>query len=240
MRDAGARGKAGGRIESRASSHVEDQRLGRSILLGGFYPAGRMVVDPVGETRRQKWSLTQQAFDGLLATISPDRSTAADRYLAIRRNLVRLFEWRGCATPDEYADEAINRCAKKIGDGEEIRDVSTYCIGIARMLVLEMSRERGKEARPLDKAPEPQIIPAEPEGDAELRMECLRRCLDELSPDNRNLILHYYQGEKDEKIKKRKELTRMFGVPAGTLRMRALRVRETLQLCADNCLQRRG
>jgi len=31
----------------------------------------------------------------------------------------------------------------------------------------------------------------------------------------------------------------MFGVPAGTLRMRALRVRETLQLCADNCLQRR-
>ena len=219
---------------------MEDQRLGRSILLGGFYPAGRMVVDPVGETRRQKWSLTQQAFDGLLATISPDRSTAADRYLAIRRNLVRLFEWRGCATPDEYADEAINRCAKKIGDGEEIRDVSTYCIGIARMLVLEMSRERGKEARPLDKAPEPQIIPAEPEGDAELRMECLRRCLDELSPDNRNLILHYYQGEKDEKIKKRKELTRMFGVPAGTLRMRALRVRETLQLCADNCLQRRG
>jgi DNA-directed RNA polymerase specialized sigma24 family protein len=213
--------------------------LGRAILLGGFYPAGRMVVDPVGETRRQKWSLTQQAFDGLLATLSPDRSTAANRYLAIRRNLVRLFEWRGCSTPDEYADEAINRCAKKIGEGEEIRDVGTYCVGIARMLVLEMSRERGKEARPLDKAPEPQTIPSEPVGDAELRMECLRRCLDELSTDNRNLILHYYQGEKDEKIKKRKELIQMFGVPAGTLRMRALRVRETLQLCADNCLQRR-
>jgi DNA-directed RNA polymerase specialized sigma24 family protein len=105
---------------------------------------------------------------------------------------------------------------------------------------LEMSRERGKEARPLDKAPEPQTMPPEPEGDPEFRMECLRRCLDELSPENRNLILHYYQGEKDEKIKKRKELTQMFGVPAGTLRMRALRVRETLQLCADNCLQRRG
>jgi len=199
-----------------------------------------VVVDPVGETRRQKWSLTQQAFDGLLATLSPDRSTAADHYLAIRRNLVRLFEWRGCSTPDEYADEAINRCAKKIGEGEEIRDVGTYCVGIARMLVLEMSRERGKEARPLDKAPEPQTMPPEPEGDAELRMECLRRCLDELSTDNRKLILHYYQGEKDEKIKKRKELTQLFGVPAGTLRMRALRVRETLQLCADNCLRGRG
>jgi len=199
-----------------------------------------MVVDPVGETRRQKWSLTQQAFDGLLATLGPDRSTAADQYLAVRRNLVRLFEWRGCPTPDEYADEAINRCAKKIGEGEEIRDVATYCVGIARMLVLEMSRERSKEARPLDKAPEPQTMAPEPQDDREFRMECLRRCLDQLSTDNRNLILHYYQGEKDEKIKNRKGLMQLFGVPASTLRMRALRLREGLHLCAENCLQRQG
>jgi len=198
-----------------------------------------MVVDPAGETR-QKWSLTQQAFDGLLATLGPDRSAAADRYLAIRRNLVRLFEWRGCPTPDEYADEAINRCAKKIGEGEEIRDVATYCIGIARMLVLEMSRERTKEARPLDKAPEPQTMAPEPQDDREFRMECLRRCLDQLSTDNRNLILHYYQGEQDEKIKNRKGLMQLFGVPASTLRMRALRLREGLHLCAENCLQRQG
>jgi len=196
------------------------------------------VVDPVGETRPQKWSLTQQAFDRLLATLGPDPNTAADRYLAIRRNLVRLFEWRGCPTPDEYADEAINRCAKKIGEGEEIRDVATYCIGIARMLVLEMSRERAKDARPLDKAPEPQTMPPELAGDQELRMECLQRCLDQLSAENRRLILHYYQGEKNEKIKNRKGLLQVFGVPASTLRMRALRLREALHLCAVNCLQR--
>jgi DNA-directed RNA polymerase specialized sigma24 family protein len=71
-------------------------------------------------------------------------------------------------------------------------------------------------------------------------MECLRRCLDQLSADNRNLILHYYQGDKDEKIKTRKGLTQMFGVPAGTLRMRALRLREGLHLCAQDCLQRQG
>ena len=141
--------------------------MGCAVLLGILHSAGRMVVDPAGETRRQKWSLTQQAFDGLLATLGPDRGTAADRYLAIRRNLVRLFEWRGCPTPDEYADEAINRCARKIGEGEEIRDVATYCIGIARMLVLEMSRERAKEAS-LDKAPEPQAH--QPDHDREFRM----------------------------------------------------------------------
>jgi len=212
--------------------------VGCAVLLGGFYLAGRMVVDPVGQTRGQKWSLTQQAFDGLLTALGPDRGTAADRYLDIRRNLVRLFDWRGCPTPDEYADEAINRCAKKIGEGEAIRDVATYCIGIARMLVLEMGRERAKEARPLDKAPEPQTMTAEPASGQEFRMQCLQRCLDQLSPENRKLILHYYQGEKDEKIKNRKGLMQVFGVPASTLRMRALRLREGLHLCAENCLQR--
>jgi DNA-directed RNA polymerase specialized sigma24 family protein len=209
--------------------------MGCAVLLGIVHSAGRMVVDPAGENRRQKWSLTQQAFDGLLATLGPDRGTAADRYLTIRRNLVRLFEWRGCPTPDEYADEAINRCAKKIGEGEEIRDVATYCIGIARMLLLEMSRERAKEAS-LDKAPEPQAH--QPDDDQEFRMECLRRCLEQLPPENRKLILHYYQGEKDEKIKNRKGLMEVFGVPASTLRMRALRLREGLHLCSENCVQR--
>src|SRR5881396_3250125 len=88
------------------------------------------------DTSRQKWTLTQDAFDRLLASLNPDRDAAADRYLEIRSKLVRFFEWRGFSTPDEYADETINRCAKKIGEGEEIRDLASYSIGVARMLVL--------------------------------------------------------------------------------------------------------
>ena len=187
--------------------------------------------------RSEKWSLTQEAFNGLLSSLAPDRDVAARRYLEVRKNLVRLFEWRGCSTPEEYADEAINRCAKKIGEGEQIRDVATYCIGIARMLLLEMSRERPKEARSLDQAPEPHTLPTEPGTDPERGVECLRRCLAELSPENRDLILNYYQGDKGEKIKNRKGLTELFGIPANTLRMRALRLREKLQLCAENCIR---
>ena len=186
---------------------------------------------------RQKWALTQDAFDRLLNTLGSDRDTAGTRYLEIRRNLVRLFEWRGCPTPDEYADETINRCARKIGDGEEIRDVGTYCIGIARMLLREMSRDRSQQARPLEDAPEPRVQPAALEIDPDRHVQCLRRCLGKLSPETRNLILHYYQGDEGDKIKNRKSLTELFGIPASTLRMRALRVRERLQLCAENCLE---
>ena len=117
--------------------------MGRTLLLGGVYAGGGVAVSPIeGSAVRQKWTLTKDAFDRLLDSLGPDRDTAGDRYLEIRRNLVRLFEWRGCSTPDEYADETINRCARKIEEGSEIRDVATYCIGVARMLLLEMSREQ--------------------------------------------------------------------------------------------------
>jgi DNA-directed RNA polymerase specialized sigma24 family protein len=187
---------------------------------------------------RQKWALTRDAFDAFLASLGPDRDLAAGCYLEIRRNLVRLFEWRGCSTPDEYADETINRCARRLGEGEEIRDVATYCIGIGRMLLREMSRDRLKEARPLDEAPEPRTLPDVMDDDGERRIECLRRCVGRLSPENRDLILKYYEGDKGEKIKTRKGLTRLFGLSASTLRMRALRLREGLQLCCEDCLTR--
>src|SRR5262245_22093649 len=206
--------------------------MGSTLLLGRFYAPGRMAVD---RSARRVWSLTQPAFDGLLALIGPDRAVAADRYLEIRRNLVRLFEWRGCTTPEEYADETINRCAKKIADGEVIRDLATYCIGIARMLLLEMSRDPARQARPLDEAPEPRVVVEEPDDDRDRRVECLRVCLGQLPPEQRELILSYYQGDKRDKIRNRSGLTRTLGISPGNLRMRALRLRASLQLCAESC-----
>ena len=216
--------------------------MGSTLLLGPVYTTGRVAVDPEHAAQpsagsRGKWSLTQEAFDSLLGALSPDRDAAAARYLEIRRNLVRLFEWRGSSTPDEYADETINRCARKLAEGEEIRDMATYAVGVARMLFLEMNRERARQARSLDEAPEPRTLPVEPE-DPEQRVDCLRHCLDQITPRNRDLILHYYEGEKGDKIKNRKQLTARFGIPPSTLRMRALRVREKLQLCAQQCVER--
>jgi len=182
---------------------------------------------------RQKWSLTQTAFDSLLACLDSDRDIAADRYLRMRRNLVRLFEWRGCSTPEEYADETINRCARKIQEGEEIRDLASYSIGVARMLLREMCRDRFLQARSLDETPELCARP-EMQSDLEPRVELLRLSLKELSHDDRFLILNYYKGDKSDKIKNRKMLSERLGVGASTLRMRALRIRERLQLCTQN------
>ena len=192
--------------------------------------------EKVVHATRQKWSLTQTAFDRLLACLDSDRDIAADRYLRMRRDLVRLFEWRGCSTPDDYADETINRCARKIQEGEEIRDVATYSIGVARMLLREMCRDRSRHARSLDETPEPCVWPGVG-SDLECRVEALRLSLEELSHDDRFLILSYYDGDKSDKIKTRKMLSELFGIGASTLRMRAMRIREKLQTCTQNYMQ---
>src|SRR5215471_11614968 len=77
---------------------------------------------------RRKWVLTQEAFDRLLASLGEDREVAGERYVEIRKNLVRFFEWRGSAFPEDHADETINRIAKRISEGEEIRNPGSYSL----------------------------------------------------------------------------------------------------------------
>ena len=184
---------------------------------------------------RQKWTLTQEAFDRLLVALGGDRDSAAQKYLEIRSNLVRFFEWRGCSFPEDHADETINRIAKRVAEGEEILNYSGYAVGVARLLLLEINKGRQREQLALAEIGQASEV-YEEKDDGEHRLVCLRSCLETLTTDNRALILQYYQGEKGEKIQNRKKLMDQFGIPVNTLRMRALRLREKLQSCVEECV----
>jgi DNA-directed RNA polymerase specialized sigma24 family protein len=104
-------------------------------------------------------------------------------------------------------------------------------------LLLEINKGRQREQSALAEiATAPDVY--DPGDDDQGRLNCLRNCLQTLSPDNRELILQYYQGEKGEKIGNRKKLIERLGIPVNTLRMRALRLRERLQACVEECLGR--
>ena len=193
--------------------------------------------DHVQTTPRQRWTLNQEAFDKLLVAFDVDRETAGQKYLQLRNNLTRFFEWRGCSFPDDHADETINRMAKRVAEGEAILNHSGYAMGVARLLLLEINKGRQREQSALAEiGSTPDVY--DPADDGESRLTCLRSCLQTLSPDNRELIIQYYQGEKGEKIENRKKLLARLGIPVNTLRMRALRLREKLQLCVEQCLAR--
>src|ERR1041385_2934653 len=150
---------------------------------------------------RQKWTLTQDAFDRLLIALGGDRDSGGEKYLEIRSSLTRFFEWRGCSFPEDHADETFNRIAKKLDEGEQILNPAGYAMGVARLLLLEVMKSRQREQSALNEigaAGEAYVA----DDDGEDRLDCLRNCLQTLSPDNRELILQYYQGEKGAKIQK--------------------------------------
>ena len=194
-------------------------------------PRSTEPIETVRATR--KWSLTQEAFDQLLASFAPDREAAGKKYLEVRENLIRLFVWRGCPYPEDHADETFNRVARKISEGEEIRNTPAYVIGVARLLVLEIIKADSKQREALA---EFQRTDVSEDTQTELRIECLQQCLRGLSPDNRELILQYYQGDKRAKIENRRQLSDRLGLAINSLRMRALRLREELQTCVEKCL----
>jgi len=206
-------------------------------LLGLLVATALELEQRMLDVPRQKWTLTPESFDKLLVALGGDRDAGGEKYLEIRSNLMRFFEWRGCSFPEDHADETINRIAKRIDEGEQILNPSGYAMGVARLLLLEIIKSRQREQSALTEMGTSSEAYEAPE-DGDQRLDCLQNCLQTLSTDNRELILQYYQGEKSEKIQNRKKLLDRLGIPVNTLRMRALRLREKLQTCVEECVSR--
>jgi RNA polymerase sigma factor (sigma-70 family) len=193
------------------------------------------------DSPRKRWALTKAAFDRLLSALDSDRDAASDKYLLVRRNLVRFFEGRGCRFAEDHSDEVINRVARKLDDGEEIRDLNSYSYGVARLLLLEVFKEREKEEKALNELPSLRLVETDP-AESELateRLDCLNHCLDKLPRESRALIVSYYQGDNQSRIENRKRLTESLGIPNQALRSRAVRLREKLEGCLSSCLKKR-
>ena len=102
--------------------------------------------------QRRHATLTREAFDKLLESLDSDRQAAAEKYERIRQRLANFFEYRGCASPDDYADITINCAAKKIDEGSQIYsgDPLSFFIGIARNILREYWEQIPKRAASLD------------------------------------------------------------------------------------------
>jgi RNA polymerase sigma factor (sigma-70 family) len=183
---------------------------------------------------RKDWQITEEAFDKFLSWLHPDREQAGKKYEAIRRHLIIILNCRGCAESDELADEAINRVirrAQQIADTYQ-GDPVPYFITVANNLFLEYVAKRPIWLE----MPEELAQPPEPEPEAEREYECLERCVQKLTPANRDIVLQYYQENKQAKIDHRKKLAREMGIALNALRIRAYRIRASLEQCMDECL----
>lgn len=184
---------------------------------------------------KTRWSLTPAAFEKLLDALSADRDEAGVQYEIMRRKLTRFFEWRKVELTDECADEAINRVARRMEEGEVIENLNSYLYGVARMVYLEALKEQ--ELVSIDDAPQTLRQEAPEPTESEPRVLCFDHCLDSLPPESRRLIVDYYQEERRAKIELRQELADSLQIPLNALRIRAHRIRVKLEQCITQCMK---
>lgn len=190
--------------------------------------------------------MTPEEFEALLAQLDPDRERAGEIYVTVRRKLVRLFEWRGCAAPEDLADETMNRVARRLAEGIELRssDPYGYFCGVAHLLYKESLRRAAREQRVLAEGGAWATAAFEDDEPTDRRLDCLRRCLAQLAPDQRDLVLRYHQGAQganpqgESNIRNRQGLAREVGLPMNALRIRVHRIRRKLESCLHDGLSR--
>lgn len=186
----------------------------------------------------KRWELTGEALDGLLTWLDPDREQAGRKYEHIRKSLVKIFAWRGCAEAEDLADETINRVARKVPEIASTYqgNPALYFYGVGRRLFLEYQKQQLRRS-PQEPDAESAATNEEEASAAELerRHECLEQCLQKLTESNRELIRDYYQRDLQTKGDSRSEQARRLGVSAVALRVKAHRLRITLLDCIRDC-----
>lgn len=178
------------------------------------------------------------SFEEILGWLHPDRDEAGRIYVQLRHDLARIFIWNACADPEGLTDDVFDRVARKV---HEVRpnyrgDPRLYFYGVARNLL----REDPKRARRQVALEDTKLSALEvPEEETEsMREECLNSCLQKLSAEKKELILHYYGKEKQAKIDQRSEMARKLGISVKTLRVRVHRLRGIIETCIERCLDR--
>ena len=175
-------------------------------------------------------TIRQEEFDRLLSWLDPEIERAGLTYEKIRWRLIAILASRGCSSPEELADETIDRVARRVADIQEsyAGDKAIYFLGVMNNVHHEYLK------RP--------VMPRLPEPDNDVEEKekthlCLDKCLDKLTPNSRRMIEQYYAENKRAKIDLRKRIAAELGIGLSILRLRALRIRDKLQTCIEQCLQ---
>jgi DNA-directed RNA polymerase specialized sigma24 family protein len=198
---------------------------------------------------REERVLTEHGFSRLLEWLDDGGADSnGGAYLEMRRRLVSYFDRRNRPSPDELADETLNRIARTLEEHGAIavRPPARFCYVTAKFVLLEDVRNREHANVPLEgprgttvNAPGLTVIPDNGEEDEaatkEQRLGCLERCLETLKPEQRELIVDYYRDARREKIERRRDLAKQLGISMNALAIRACRIRDVLEACVEGC-----
>ena len=230
------------RLAHSPSGSIYDLWLGGPKRESGVHVTPRDILP-------EERGLTPVAFSRLLEWLDDGVDSHGDRYLEMRRRLVLYFDRRNRLAADELADETFNRIARTLEQtgAIAITPPARYCYVVARFVLLEDFRRDHvhvglDERRSPDALTAGGVMPSEPDESLvirEQRLECLDRCLQDLKPEQRELVVDYYRDARREKIERRRDMARRMGITMNALGIRACRIRGALEACVEACCKER-
>ena len=206
-----------------------------------------MIESPSGElagpeaSDKKNWTTTASAFQRLLHWLDGETNSDGQKYLEMRRRLVAYFDRKSCLTPDDLADETLNRVARRLEEEDisEADEPAKYCYIVARFVFLEHLRSSRREdafANHLMRtATTATAIFDQAEDEKNIMLSCLEACIKTLEPESRQIIHGYYVGKEREKIENRRSLAQTLGITPNALSIRACRIRARLEKCVREC-----
>ena len=183
--------------------------------------------------------LTEPAFRRLPGWLDGGVDSHGETYLdaATAHCLLRSAE---CASPDELADDTLNRVASTLEQSGKLpshhpRATATWLRGsyFSRTPRASPRIQRGGGPTACDQSRDDGE--ADTSAIREQRLEYLDRCLNALDPAQRDLIVEYYRGIGREKIDRRRGLAARLGITMNALSSRASRIRDLLERCVAKC-----
>ncbi|HXK09521.1 MAG TPA: hypothetical protein VMT70_07755 [Vicinamibacteria bacterium] len=196
--------------------------------------------------------LPQKSWENLLDFLDPERpgkrgpdrdAEAEARYLAIVRKLVSFYAGRGCRDAEDLAVECVLRVAARCGglDASAHEDRAGYFYGVARNVLHEWFRHELRDTVKRESFRMEIARLGLSDGESWSRKEavdrCLDRCLGELSPRARRLVLGYYGEEGAARIEAHRRLAADSGKSVNALRIELHRIRAVLRQCVVGCVQ---
>ena len=195
----------------------------------------------------RSWQATPESLARLLHWLDGEVDSQGQAYEEMRQRLVTYFDRKNCRTPDELADETLNRVMKWLEQNrkEEDTEPAKICYNTARFVFHEYLRRPEHRQDDLDEMPiatqpseDPRVTASlnEEEEAKEQRLRCLEKCSAKLPTEDQEMIVRYYYGEQRAKLDNRKALARERGMTANALTIKACRVRDKLRACVTECV----
>ena len=171
----------------------------------------------------------KETFDKLLSWLDPDPNKAGEKYRRIQIRLIKIFGAKGCWVAEDLADQTINVVASKVDWLLENfnGDPALYFYGVGKNIHHEWLKRNT-----------PPKIPISPPDSSEIEQlcGCLEECLRELPADDHRLVLQYHEGEKQERIRNRKQMALNLGISQNALRIKVCHIHARLRQLMDKRL----